>query len=123
VFLGPVDSHRLTGLYRNAIATLVPSITYETFGLTVVESFAVGTPVIARRLGPLPEIIRSCNGGFDFATDAELVTALSTLAHNTELRNQLGANGRRGYEACWSEAAVVPRYLELVQEATERRRK
>ena len=121
IFLGNVDSRRLTALYKNAIATIVPSITYETFGLTVVESFANGTPVIARRLGPLPEIVEGCKGGLVFSTDDELAAAMMRLAQDHELRLVYGANGRRGYEECWSENAVVPRYLDLVQSAMRRR--
>jgi glycosyltransferase involved in cell wall biosynthesis len=116
-FLGSLPPARLPSLFRNAIATIVPSITYETFGLTVVESFAVSTPVIARRLGPLPDIVENSRGGLVFGNDAEFVDALKRLASNPGLRAELASNARRGFEECWSEKVVVPRYLELVQAA------
>jgi glycosyltransferase involved in cell wall biosynthesis len=121
-FLGSVERARMGSLYRNAIATIVPSITYETFGLTVIESFANCTPVIARSLGPLPEIVSSCDGGLVFSSDAELVAALKRLACDPALRATLGANARRGFEDNWSESVVVPRYIELVQSAERRKR-
>ncbi len=116
-FLGRADARQLASLYRGAIATIVPSVTYETFGLTVVESFATGTPVIARRLGPLPDIVESCDGGLVFSTDDELATALKRLACDSTLRAQLGANARKGFEERWSEDVIVPRYIDLVQSA------
>ncbi len=119
-FLGSVDSPTLARYYRHAVATVVPSITFETFGLTVIESFASGTPVVARRLGPLPETVTACGGGLLFSDDDELVTALETLSSDSALRNRLGANARRGFETKWSESAVVPRYLELVTAAMSR---
>src|SRR5256885_16967485 len=48
-FLGTVHSSEISELYRGAIAVLVPSLCYETFGLVAAEAFAHGTPVIARR--------------------------------------------------------------------------
>ena len=42
-------SDRLAPYYRHALASLVPSKGYETFGMVVIESLAQGTPVVARR--------------------------------------------------------------------------
>lgn len=44
-------------LYFHALACIVPSITYETFGMIIIEAFARKTPVIVRDLGALPEVI------------------------------------------------------------------
>src|SRR5439155_13124463 len=62
-FLGSVHSSEITELYRRAIAVLVPSLCYETFGLIAAEAFAHGTPVIARRIGALTEMIEHIRGG------------------------------------------------------------
>ena len=121
-FLGALTREDLSRYYRNAIATLAPSITYETFGLTIIESFAHGTPVIARRLGPFPDIIERSGGGILFGSDDELVEAMRTLAANAGVRRELGALARDGYEKWWSEEAVVPAYVSLVESASRRRR-
>jgi glycosyltransferase involved in cell wall biosynthesis len=119
-FLGAVDSRKLAGYYRHALATVVPSTTYETFGLALIESFSNGTPVVARRLGPLPEIVDTCNGGLTFSDDEELLACLTKLAGNAELREKLGANARAGFETNWSESAIMPRYLDIVEAAVTR---
>src|ERR1044071_6897196 len=62
-FLGPLPQHELGALYYHAIACIVPSITYETFGMTSVEAFARKTPVIVRDLGALPEVVHESGGG------------------------------------------------------------
>ncbi len=49
------ENTRLGALYRNALATVVPSL-YEGFGMPVIESMACGTPVVAARASSLPEI-------------------------------------------------------------------
>jgi glycosyltransferase involved in cell wall biosynthesis len=53
----------LAAVYRRAGVLLVPS-DREGFALPIVESLACGTPVIARRVGALPEIIREGTDGF-----------------------------------------------------------
>lgn len=119
-FLGAVNSETLARYYRHALATVVPSMTYETFGLALIESFANGTPVVARGLGPLPDIVNACNGGLIFSTDEELLAALTAMAQNPELRQRLGLNARAGFDANWSEAVIMPRYLDVVESAVMR---
>ena len=43
-FLGPKSQKQLGALYYHANAVLVPSITYETFGLIIIEAFAGKRP-------------------------------------------------------------------------------
>lgn len=47
-YFSTVTEKELKGLYKGALATIVPSL-YEGFGLPVIESFSVGTPVICVR--------------------------------------------------------------------------
>ncbi|HYL39935.1 MAG TPA: glycosyltransferase family 4 protein [Candidatus Binatus sp.] len=53
--LAPADRDRL---FAESYATLMPGAWPEPFGLVAIESLACGTPVVARRVGGLPEIIR-----------------------------------------------------------------
>ena len=78
-FLGPKPQSELGNLYFHAQATIVPSITYETFGIIMVESFARKTPVIVRDLGALPEVVRDSQAGFIYRTNAELLQAVEKL--------------------------------------------
>jgi glycosyltransferase involved in cell wall biosynthesis len=119
-FLGRVDPNELRRYYGHALALIVPSICYETFGIILIEAFREGTPVIARRIGPFPEILDACPAGELFSNRAELLTALRRLGSDDAARERLGREARRGFEAHWSESAVVPRYLEIVREAAGR---
>jgi len=56
-FLGKVSDDRLVGLYQAADVCVLPSLELEGFGLVVLESLACGTPVIASRVGGLPEAL------------------------------------------------------------------
>lgn len=121
-FLGGIGAGELNRYYSHAIATIVPSITYETFGLTLIESFACGVPVIARDLGPFPEIVNACQGGLLFSTGPELDTAMRRLAADSALRHRMSVNALTGHRRLWSEETVVPKYLDIVETARARRR-
>jgi len=49
-----------------ATCLVIPSIWYETFGRTIIEAFAKGTPVIASRLGAMAELVTSGRTGLHF---------------------------------------------------------
>jgi glycosyltransferase involved in cell wall biosynthesis len=120
-FLGRVNQDRLQDYYRQALALVVPSVCFETFGNILVEAFRNSTPVVARRLGPFPEITEQARGGLLFATIADLETALRTLQADDALRVRLGRAGHDAYRQRWTEDAVIPRYLDLVRRVAERR--
>jgi glycosyltransferase involved in cell wall biosynthesis len=120
-FLGAVPGAELPRYYRHAIALIMPSLCYETFGITLLESFRQSTPVIARRLGPLPEIVEHSGGGELFSSPAELTEAIARLAGDASRRETLGRAGLAAFRSTWSERVVIPRYLDIVRRAAERK--
>lgn len=120
-FLGQLSPEALTGLYEGAIALLAPSRCYEVFPMILLEAFREGTPVIARRLGPFPEVIEQSGAGLLFESEAELRAALEQLAGDAELRRTLGDSGRRAFEQYWSEEVVLQDYLRLIADVAAER--
>lgn len=116
-FLGRVPGSELADWYRHAVALVVPSLCYETFGIILLEAFRQETPVIARALGPLPELIRASGGGETFQDRAELEAAMARLLQDRPYRDRLAASGREALGRLWSEQAVVPRFLDIVRAA------
>ena len=113
-FLGRVPNEQLGQYYEHAIASIVPSLGYETFGIVLIEAFRYGTPVIARRIGPFPEIVEQSGGGMLFSNGDELLGAMARIQSDPHHREDLSM---RGYKACrfrWSEAVVVGRFLEMI---------
>ena len=118
-FLGRTGHEKLERYYRHAIALVVPSICFETFGIILIEAFRQRTPVIARRIGPFPEIVEACGGGELFEAPEELVASMRRLQEDREHRENLARGGFAGFRERWCESAVVPRYLDLVAQAAE----
>lgn len=114
-FLGRLNEQDLARVYAGARALIVPSVCYETFGIILIEAFRQGTPVLARRIGPFPEIVTTSGGGLLFDGPADLLAAMRTLETTPGLRDRFAQAGRAAFEQHWSEPAVVPRYLELIE--------
>lgn len=119
-FLGQVPREDLRRWYRHAIAAVVPSSGYETFGLGLIEAMREATPVIARRVGPFPETIAASGAGVLFDTREDLIGCLGRMHEDAAYRAGF-TRAAAGARQRWSEAAVMPRYLEIVRRAAERR--
>ncbi|HKB37869.1 MAG TPA: glycosyltransferase family 4 protein [Gemmataceae bacterium] len=114
-FLGPQNQKQLGPLYRHALGVIVPSITYETFGMIIIEAFARKTPVIVRDLGALPEVVQDSSGGFIYRTDDELVKAIHKLADDATLRAELGENGYQAFVRSWTRDAHLRLYFDYLR--------
>jgi glycosyltransferase involved in cell wall biosynthesis len=122
-FLGRLSQDGLADVYRSALAVIVPSICYETFGIIIIEAFSHKTPAIVNDLGALPEVIDDSNGGFIYRTEDELLESMRKIASDAALRNELGENGHRAYMKYWNEEPHLDQYLALIQSIKERREK
>lgn len=78
-YLGEANHEQKSALMGNAVATLFPIAWREPFGLVTIESMAVGTPVIAMKMGSTPEIIADGKTGFLCESIEECVAALDKI--------------------------------------------
>ena len=113
-FLGQIPQDELTVLYRGATALVFPSLAPETFGLSIAEAFACGTPAIVRDAGGSRELVDATGGGVVYRTDAELLHALHKLAGDGGLRAQLGQRARAGFEKHYTQQRHVDTYLACI---------
>ncbi len=120
-FLGRLSNEDLARAYAGCAALVVPSICFETFGIILIEAFRQGAPVIARRLGPFPEIVESARAGELFSSREELLAAMRRVLSDPARAEQLGRNGHAAFVERYTESAVVPRYLEIVERAAARK--
>ncbi len=110
-WLGHQPLNAVLAAMGEAAVVVMPTLGYETFGRTIMEAFAMGTPVIASRSGPSPELVDDGRTGALFTSgDAvDLASTLQSLAgqpdHLAMMRPAARAEferrftGRRNYEA------------------------
>jgi glycosyltransferase involved in cell wall biosynthesis len=110
--------------WRRATIGLIPSVWPEPFGIVAIEAMAGGCPVVASRLGGLPDIVVDDETGLLVppADPSALHTAIDQLLRQPDRIRQLGQAAReraRQYEA----DAVVPQiegvYQELLGEKSQ----
>lgn len=70
--LGFVDNEEVKGLIESSKALILPTLWYEDFPMTILESYSVGTPVIGSNLGNAGSVVEDGVTGWKFeAGDAE----------------------------------------------------
>jgi glycosyltransferase involved in cell wall biosynthesis len=115
-FLGFLSDEKLQALYREAVAVIVPSISFEIFGNVIIEGFRNQTPAIVRNMGGMAELIEESGGGFVYDTEKELVAAMDQLLADSSCRRDLGHLGYQAYQQKWTAEAHLQRYFSLIRE-------
>lgn len=88
IFAGRVSDDNLTKYYQAANFSVVPSISFEGFGLVTTESLACGTPVVGTRVGGTQEILQGLSPNLLVSGTeiSDLVEGLGTvLSHPSEM--------------------------------------
>lgn len=115
IFTGTVELKRGLSLLKGATLTVVPSLS-EGGGLVNVEAQACRCPVIASRVGGIPEYIEENESGllFEPGNFEELANKMEHLLKNEDLRKKLIYGGIKHAEKFdWE--VLAPKYLELYE--------
>jgi N-acetyl-alpha-D-glucosaminyl L-malate synthase BshA len=111
MFIGKQDN--VPDLMGCTDVLLLPSET-ESFGLVALEAMSCEVPVVATRVGGLPEVVEHGKTGYLAGLgdlDAMAYYALEII-RNPELKTRLGRNGRERAVNCFDQSRVVSRYEE-----------
>jgi glycosyltransferase involved in cell wall biosynthesis len=92
-FLGFVAGDNLKNLVKHAKAVVLPSEWYENAPMSVLESMALGKPVVGANIGGIPELINSSTGWTFPSGDAQALSSL-LLSIDQMPPEQLGEIGR-----------------------------
>ncbi len=92
----------------------------EGFGIALVEAQLAGIPVVAPRIGGIPEAVQDQVTGL-LGTPDELPTLLRTLTQNRELRRSMGEAARARANLLFSPETLLDRHMSLYQGVLARR--
>jgi glycosyltransferase involved in cell wall biosynthesis len=117
-YLGRLDQQGLSGALDGAAFSLVPSECYDNQPFAVLEAFAAGRPVIATRIGGLPEIVRDEVTGLLVSphSPAELAGAMRRLWFDPNLTRELGRNAFHEAREKFSLATHVSKVIALYED-------
>jgi glycosyltransferase involved in cell wall biosynthesis len=127
-FLGAVPDAELPALHRGAEVVALPSVhvtcygrevaVSELLGLSGIEAMASGTPVVASRLGGLPEVIEHGVTGFlvEPGNISELRERLAQILGDRRLAERLGRSARERFLEMFTWEACADRCLSAYSE-------
>ncbi|GAF10082.1 glycosyltransferase [Paenibacillus pini JCM 16418] len=110
-WVGKKQHSEIHNIYRMADCFVCPSQQHEAFGLVNVEAMATGLPVIASRIGGIPEIVKHGSNGYlvnAYQSPDRFAEYLIKLGRSKELRRTMGERGRSSVlqHFTWSQAAA-----------------
>lgn len=116
--LGFKQKEELQQLIKGSICTITPSEWYETFGLTLIESFAYGKPVIASRIGGMTEIITDGVDGYliEPGNILELRSRMEWMSQNKAQALQMGSLGREKVAQKFNSKLHYQKLMKVYQE-------
>ncbi|HEY3990293.1 MAG TPA: glycosyltransferase family 4 protein [Acidobacteriaceae bacterium] len=116
-FLPYTFGSALADEFRAADIFCCPSIWEEPFGMVNVEAMATGLPVVATRMGGIPEIFENGGALLVPANDAAAIAqAIERLIEHPEERRKIGEAGLRSFRSQFSWSAVRKTYNKLLTE-------
>lgn len=99
---------------------LVPSLCLESFGIVALEAMAMGRPIVASRIGGLPDIVADGETGF-LVPPGDSITlreAIQRLLDDPSLRERMGAMAKQRVVE-FQARTVVPRIEQVYQEVLD----
>ncbi len=120
--LGQLQADEMTGFYRGARFLVLPTACFEGCPLVISEAMSHGLPVIASRIGGLPELVEDGVTGFLFeqGNAAELAAKIQRLWEEPALCRRMGLAGRAKAEREFGQEAYHQRLIEIYEAAIAR---
>ena len=115
VFMESIDERALSDLYKNCAAFVITS-KIEGLPLVILEAMSHGKPVIATKVGGIPEIISHLKNGLLTTTKSgDIADAIMQVISNDNLAKQLGQEGFKEVTKRFSPAncELVVDFMEL----------
>jgi len=114
-FTGQIPDPIASGFYLASDVFCLPSRWNEACGLVLLEAMSFAVPVVASRVGGIPEFVRD---GFDGLLtgggESAFAGAVLTLLSDEGLRRKMGESARRNVEEAFDVRLMAERYAELL---------
>ncbi|GAB3041875.1 glycosyltransferase [Spirosoma pulveris] len=120
-YLGTLDKCAVQYAMQTCTALLFPSIWYETFGMVIIEAFALGCPVIASNIGSPIELVQNGINGLHFEAgnvDSLRNTLKLWVSLSQAEKEQYGKRARATYEQLYTPEINYQLLMGIYESAT-----
>ena len=113
--LGYLDKDKVKEQIRKCRFVVVPSIWYENCPYSIMETLAIGKPVIGANIGGIPELVQNEYSGitYNFDNIEELGSCIKKLLDNVELASKLGNNAQEQARRLYSKDIYYKKLLNI----------
>lgn len=118
-FEGHCNDQQLRKLYHGASIVILPSENYENAPMSILEAFACGKPVVATRIGGIPELVHDGITGWTFAPGnvAELHQLIAKVLSQPDAVMSAGRNARKTIESTFTQTRRTDSLLRIYKTA------
>lgn len=124
-FLGALEPHELPAIYTAVDVVVLPASLQESFGMTLIESMACGTPVITSALPGVRSVVTDGRDGM-FVMPGSASELANTIRHFFSLpasvRREMGEVGRKKAKRQYTWCSIGDRLDELYHQVAGRQR-
>ena len=121
-WLGFLNEQALNAVYRQSRIIVMPSRCFEGFPNVITRAMVMAKPVVASRLGPVPEIVEEGNTGLLFQAGCveDLAQKITALYSDPARCRQMGEAGEARALARYSPDIIYERLMEIYSKALKR---
>lgn len=113
--LGFLKQDDMKECIRNCKFVIVPSIWYENCPYSVMETLAIGKPIIGANIGGIPELVKDKENGliYEYNKIEELTEKIEELFNNEELVHKLGKNAKENATKLYGEDVYYSKIIDI----------
>lgn len=122
--LGFLNQEEMKECIRKCKFVIVPSICYENCPYSVMETLAIGKPVIGADIGGIPELVKNQENGLIYQYDniEELTSKMNILFTNQELVKKFSENSRENAKKLYSKNIYYDKIMLIYDKLLKERR-
>jgi len=119
--LGSIPEGELPNLYNASNVFVLPSLYGESFGIVLLEAMASGRPIVASRIGGIPEVIENNVTGIlvESGSKESLADAILKILSDQNLAEVLANNARKIAEVKYSWSVIAEKIEGVYEELAE----
>lgn len=122
--LGFLKAEQMKEKIRKCKFVIVPSIWYENCPYSVMETLAIGKPVIGANIGGIPELVKDNESGliYEYNNIDDLKSKMEILFNNQELVNKLGKNAKEQATKLYTKEVYYNNIMQIYQKLIQKKK-
>ena len=114
--LGYLKTNQIKEYVRKARVIIVPSICRENCPYSILETLAIGRPIIGSNLGGIPELVVNNECGYIYNDEKTLIEKLEKLLNDEALAKKMGENAKKIANEKFSKDAYYSKIITLYEQ-------